>query len=423
MKFSFVIVFIKLIQKMTSQSENIFENPFNAQEHAPNARRLYVFVIFPKYYIHCFSVFLKVRSQRTPTRWNFINLQLNSIKNLQNIFRRFDFLRNMIADETFPITELDEELYSPALTTDTTDAFDCTRTTDISSYPISSGSEGNDDLSSYYTSFDTSNRKLTLLPPGAPIKPPKISSSCQDLQQSHSFMIKNRQDYSHVESKVKKMIQSMSQEDARKRKVLLRHKSMPIALSQPPIDDTFSEEKDVSVLIKELRKKSVKIYELEEKFEEASSRIYAMEYDRSKMKMTFDKLRNEMHDLKEIEREYQQLMASSPPIKNFKHVSVQTDEIDFFKYIAASTRNFQHPVIRELTFNTENSMLNQTHFSDLNNVSSDNLIPAPEISLEDVNSTRTIEQPLTADDDDDENPKKKKKKFRSFMKLISCVSK
>lgn len=217
----------------------------------------------------------------------------------------------------------------------------------------------------------------------------------------------------------------------RKRKTLSRHKSMPLTI-QPPMDDTFSQEKDCVVLIKELRKKSVKIYELEEKCDEKDSRIYSLELDKSKMKMTFDQLRVEMHDLKVKERDYKQMLAVSPPHYMLRNVAVQTEDSGNRKILVYACNNdpCTHPNagIQGLTFNADcpgyiNQSFNVTHFSDLNNASSDNLIPSSEISLEleDINITRTVDEVPEAEES--QEGQKKKKKFRRFFKLMPCVSK
>lgn len=197
---------------------------------------------------------------------------------------------------------------------------------------------------------------------------------------------------------------------------------MPISPHQAA-DDSFSDEVDASVLIKELRKKSVKIYDLEEKLEEKDSRIYSMEYERSRMKMTFDKLRIELHNLKEQEREYQQMLVLTSPKRSVKNELTQTDDIDILQQNERMSRH----VNRELTFTGDltaivNQSLNQTQFSEVNNTSSDNLIPLPEMSTTDDidNITRVLER---ASSDGDMEQKKSKKKLRGFLKLMSCVSK
>lgn len=225
---------------------------------------------------------------------------------------------------------------------------------------------------------------------------------------------------------MKKLIDGMNADDRKKKAVISRHKSMPLSTQLSPIDDAFSHEKDANVLIRELRKKSVRIYELDEKIEEKDSRIYKLEYERSKMKMTFDKLRNELHDLKEVEKDYKLMMAISPPKTTLASKAVQTDDASpLTKVLVYSYNNdtslLQNRVIRELTFGSEadagSQSLNQTHFSELNNASSDNLVPFSEISMENVSNSRAVEEEET------DTGFKKPKKFRKFLKSLSCVSK
>lgn len=215
----------------------------------------------------------------------------------------------------------------------------------------------------------------------------------------------------------------------RKGKTLSRHKSMPLTIQLPGLDDTFSQERDCAVLIKELRKKSVKIYELEERCEEKDSRIYSLELEKSKMKMTFDKIRVEMHDLKIKETDYKQKLAVSPPQRMLRNIAVQTEDSQKIHLYAYKNDLSSNPIpsVRELTFNTDshsyiNRSLNQTHFSDLNNDSSDNLIPTSEISLENINLTTTTTGQVIEPEEDEPEPKKTKK-FRRLLKLMPCVSK
>lgn len=333
-------------------------------------------------------------------------------------------LADDLADETFP--ELDDVPFrTSASTTDTFETYNfssinCTSTTGMSSLPaINEGrnaSQYDFSESSFAPSFiDTSNKQLTFLPPKAPVKKKK-SYSCHDLQ-----VPKNN--YAHVESKVKKIIENM---ETTKPRTISRHKSMPLS-TQPPIDETFSCEKDPQVLIKELRKKSIKIYELEEKCEEKDERIYGLELERSRTKLTFDKLRIEMHDLKE------KLHKKQPTISPQRHVkdsAVQTEraeeegqeELEATNCIFKNVSHYYYPVNRELTFSDTTALIthspfNHSRFSDANNASSDNLIP--DMSMDDIKVTRTAEQPLATESDE----RKKSKKLQRFIKLISCVSK
>lgn len=175
----------------------------------------------------------------------------------------------MISDETFPI-ELEEEFITnlspeptfrgPWSNFGSTEASGSSNispepcTSSDTSFPLAEsladGTTEKEFPESSFVAFKTSSNQLSLLSPHAPSKKKK-SSSYQDLRKNHK--------YDHVESKVKKLIQNMNSDD-RKRKIS-RHKSMPIS-SQPQLDDTFSEEKDTNVLVSELRKKSIKIYEV-----------------------------------------------------------------------------------------------------------------------------------------------------------------
>lgn len=221
----------------------------------------------------------------------------------------------------------------------------------------------------------------------------------------------------------------MNDSNDRRGKSLSRHKSMPLTI-QPPLDDTFSQEKDCGILIKELRKKSVKIYELEEKCDEKDSRIYSLEMDKSKMKMTFDKLRYEMHDLKKKERDYQHLMGFAPQ-RSLRNAAAQTDfgskSTTIYAYENDPRLNLNSD-IRELIFNTEsktcvNQSLNQTHFSDLNNASSDNLIPSTDMSMEEIRIVNANDQAEVPETDLKQEQRKKPKKLGRFFKLVPCISK
>lgn len=335
--------------------------------------------------------------------------------------------RIMLSDETFPI-ELDEDfLHSQVINSDgyasgetfeaseasmfSSSNTDISNTTCSKSFANGENFSQDENLESTFKSLDQSNTRLTLQVPKAPVKQKK-SFSCHDLLHA------NKKNYDHVESKVKKIIENMNEQS--KRKTLLRHKSMPLSI-HPPIDDSFSLEKDANVLIKELRKKSVKLYELEEKCEERDSRIYALEYERSKMKMTFDDLRIELHDLKVMEKSYKQLIATSPQTL-LKNAAVQTEESGERKAVIhelkGDPRLLPHHIARELTFgnDTASHSLNRSDFSELNNASSDNLLP--EQSMEEIDISRTGEEAESS-----ETVNKKPKKLRQFFKMMSCVSK
>lgn len=111
----------------------------------------------------------------------------------------------MLSEETFPI-ELDDEQYSPGRNTDTlasTETFETSASTSAysseSAYNVSStrsciNASTISQNESHFASFDASNRKLSLVPPRAPVKKKK-SYSCQDL-------LGSKKNYDHVESKV-----------------------------------------------------------------------------------------------------------------------------------------------------------------------------------------------------------------------------
>lgn len=282
-----------------------------------------------------------------------------------------------------------------------------------------------------FKSIDVSKQLNKVPPPHAPIKKKK-SYSCHDLQLK-------RNNYDHVESKVKKLIENLAED--RSRKTLLRHKSMPVcSMAQTTIIDEKSiENSDVNDLKRELRRKSIKIYELEEKCELKDTKIYELECEKSKMKMTFDELRLEMQKLKEIEQQYKHLKAISSPNRTHRSVFIQTEDSGFND----SSRMFllqesndrpkyrndhlypQHPAIRHLTFNGENSnTFNQSQFSEINNnTSSDNLIPEQnDLLLDDIDDSRINGEKINEDQVDATNKKKSKKKFAGFFKFVSCIS-
>lgn len=317
----------------------------------------------------------------------------------------------MISDETFPVDLFEDDRSSVTLVTDTYTSTEESESPDFSSdnyndrncwlFSENSTSDKNCSDSLFETpSFDASTSQIALITPKAPTKKKK-SYSCHDLMAT-------KKNYDHVESKVKKMIENMN-ESERKRKMLSRHNSMPVS-TQQPVDEIFNDDNDIGILIKELRIKSIKIYELEEKCDEKDSRIYSLELDKSKMKLIFDKLRYEMHDLKENESRYHELLASSPSQRKVRHASIQTDEANFS--ISSNHETIVTAVV--------NKTLDQSGFSGVNNISSDNLIP--EASMEEINLTRTVEQPFDFDDKSNEQTKKPKK-FRKLLKMISCVSK
>lgn len=165
--------------------------------------------------------------------------------------------------------------------------------------------------------------------PGAPIKKKK-SQSCQDLMQAQLGNRKsNTNKYDHVESKVKRIIQEAVEDEKQRKKTLARHKSMPIS-SQPAMDDPFNDEMDLNSLKNELRKHTAKITELEERCEYKDSRIYELDYDRKHMKMKFDDLRLEIHELKEEKNNLMGKLALSPSSQksasnSFRNACIQTE--------------------------------------------------------------------------------------------------
>lgn len=297
-----------------------------------------------------------------------------------------------------------------------------------------------------------------LPPPRAPIKKKK-SFSCHNLN-----MKKPVNNYDHVESKVKKLIENLVED---RRKTLMRHKSMPVCNSQQAaqaIDEQNSEsfDKDVNItkdmndLKRELRRKSIKIYELEEKCEMKDSQIYDLERERSRMKMIFDKLRIEMQDLKEVEKQFKQLKSQYSPnsnnnyshnnnnhSKSQRNALIQTEDsgidsdyskVNMRKLIEITTsvhndtnRVLPHPVCREIAF--EYSNIDTTHFSEINNNSYDSLIPEVENHLENIDLDEHLADSKNKSIDDIEEvqndakkSKKKKKKLKKFFNFVPCVS-
>lgn len=214
----------------------------------------------------------------------------------------------------------------------------------------------------------------------------------------------------------------MNDED-RRRKQLARHKSMPLS-PQPPFDDIFAQEKDPVVLLKELRRRTARVFDLEEKNEFKDDTIYALEIERSKMKMTFDSLRTELHELKNKEKQFNLLLAASPPRRKVvRNVLTQTDD---------SLMPFPHnlPTINLADY-SEGSLriINLSNPLDMGNTSSEPLLPLADISLEDLNSTQGSELNITPiienpiDVPEATEKRKKPKKLKGFFKLMSCVSK
>ncbi|KAG5677750.1 hypothetical protein PVAND_007481 [Polypedilum vanderplanki] len=281
---------------------------------------------------------------------------------------------------------------------------------------------------SYKSINASSSHILKLPPPRAPIKKKK-SISCHDL---HS----KKNNYDHVESKVKKLIENLRED--RRRKTLMRHTSMPVCPQTMTIDEKSSDEEyDSNNLKRELRKKSIKIYELEEKCDMKDNQIYALECERSKMKMTFDKLRIEMQELKEIEKQYKQLKSLTSPNKTLKNAQIQTEDSGFIDesskfhltttttYINSHQKNVNRlltgaAAIRQLAFDNTDTTMSHSHFSEINNLSSDNLIPESDPFMEE------IDLPNMGKKDQDTNSVQKKKtkkiKLKRFFKFVPCIS-
>ncbi|CAO1313410.1 unnamed protein product [Diamesa tonsa] len=299
--------------------------------------------------------------------------------------------------------------------------------------------------------------------PGAPIKKKK-SQSCQDLMQAQVGNRKSSNNkYDHVESKVKRIIQEAVEDEKQRKKTLARHKSMPIS-SQPAMDDPFNDEMDLNSLKNELRKHTAKITELEERCEYKDTRIYELDYDRKHMKMKFDVLRLEIHELKEEKSNLIGKLALSPSSQksasnSFRNASIQTESPvgESPAFIETSNEHINEPrvvrcrfderlspansIIRELsyseiTFNNQTRIMPNTslgkilfnflletnfiatrfYYTDLTifscNTSSDNLI------AEDT----TMETPAPAERKVKKQKKSKKKLKQQFLKLIPCLS-
>lgn len=364
----------------------------------------------------------------------------------------------MLSDETFPIDLLsdEEDVYEDQndglpkyfsnneinslssgnhnSSTDTEQSMVNSMETDrlLSTQSIKSSDEDTDkDITQteQATFSSTTSKKVNLPTPNAPIKKKK-SFSCHNLNMKKSV----GHDYDHVESKVKKLIANLAED---RRRTLLRHKSMPVCVTQAPVlDETppIDSEKDLGEAKRELRRKSIKIYELEEKCEMKDNQIYELEREKSRMRMVFDKLRVEMQELKDIEKQYIKLKAQYSPFKNYRNAIIQTDEDSGFdseyskivvqeSIVITQHHNEQNHVLlnpRQLAF--ENSELDQTHITEINNTSLDHLLP--ELSIEphefDENFLDNIDME-TASIKPNDLIKKKKKKSK-FFRFVPCVS-
>lgn len=271
-----------------------------------------------------------------------------------------------------------------------------------------------------------SSQNVKIEPPKAPIKKKK-SFSCHNLNMKKSV----GHNYDHIESKVKKLIENLA---ADRRKTLSRHQSMPVCVKQAPVIDETKPadlEKDDSDIKRELRRKSIKIYELEEKCEMKDNQIFELEREKSRMRMIFDKLRVEMQELKDMEKQYKKLKAQYSPFKNFKNATIQTDDDSGFdteyskivvqESVVITHHNEHNHVLlnpRQLAF--ENSELDQTHITEINNTSLDELLPDIDLSTEnhemDGKLINNDNEPTLA------KPKHKKKKKLRFFRFVPCVS-
>jgi hypothetical protein len=275
------------------------------------------------------------------------------------------------------------------------------------------------------TESGTSTNKA---PPKAPIKKKK-SFSCQNLNMKKSVGHK----YDHVESKVKKLIENLAED---RRKTLLRHKSMPVCVTQAPVieeTENDSGKDDVSELKRDLRRKAIKIYELEEKCEMKDNEIYELEREKSRMRMVFDSLRVEMQELKEIEKQYNKLKAQYSPFKNYRNAVIQTDEDSGFDSQYTKTVIQESIVIkphhhnehshvqlnqRQLAF--EHSEVDTLELREINNTSQDQLLPDTTLESHDIGDILTDNDIETASIKQmNLNKKKKKSKFFAF---VPCVS-
>ncbi|CAO1374545.1 unnamed protein product [Diamesa serratosioi] len=280
--------------------------------------------------------------------------------------------------------------------------------------------------------------------PGAPIKKKK-SQSCHDLMPTQTGNRKSSTNkYDHVESKVKRIIQEAAEDEKQRKKTLARHKSMPIS-SQPTMDDPFNDEMDLNSLKNELRKHTAKITELEDRCEYKDSRIYELDYDRKHMKLKFDDLRLEIHELKEEKNILMGKLAMSPSSQksasnSYRNASIQTESAtgESPAVIETSNEHINKPhvvrymfddrqclspassVIRELsyseiTFNNQtrtipNTSLDLPIFSC--NTSSDNLIAVD----------TTMETQVPTEQKVKKRTKSRKKLKQHFSKLIPCFS-
>lgn len=206
-------------------------------------------------------------------------------------------------------------------------------------------------------------------------------------------------------------------------------------MQAPTIDDESNEKSpNVSVidLRREIRKKSIKIYELEERCETKDAEIYELQYEKAKMRRTFDDLRQEIDKLKNIEQKYNQMQMFSPD-KTQKSVLIQTENHDYDtsrqlllvdsteRPAVYKTQSYQPSAVRNLTFND-----GFPNLSAINNTSSDHLIPfESDITVEELEgesrNAENLNETASMADESCKKKKKTKKKFR-FFKLMQCIS-
>lgn len=205
-------------------------------------------------------------------------------------------------------------------------------------------------------------------------------------------------------------------------------------MQAPTIDDEITKSPSIIDLRREIRKKSIKIYELEERCETKDAKIYELQYEKAKMKMTFEDLRIEIDKLKDIEQKYNQMRMFSPD-KTQKSVFIQTenhhdtssrqlllvDSAERPDVVYKAQSYYTTSVARHLTFNEGIS-----NFSAIHNTSSDNLIPfESDITVEELeNESRNTENQtatMTTTSEVSGKKKKAKKKF-GFLKLMQCIS-
>ena len=173
-------------------------------------------------------------------------------------------------------------------------------------------------------------------------------------------------------------------------------------------------------LKREIRKKTIQIYELEEKVESKDCKIHELQLEKAKMRMTFDQLRGQIEYLKDIEAKYNKELGTSLS-KSQKSVLIQTEEDDSAREPLLSSHDHIEP--RHLDFNTADSSFMQD-LSEINNTSTDNLIPAVESETfhlqSDISGADPSMSTITTNSNNDKK-KKSKRKFKLF-KLMQCIS-